>query len=358
VRINISFPCSPTKSVIVDTFRTSKDRLVFSKLSYQLLALVLIALALLPEISRATELPVPRLWRVSSTTDSRGTVIYILAISHPGSELEYDGYLNTKVIPAFLAADVFHCEDGGVLTTNGQPACAHELSDPDDIATLRRARDMVGRGAVEYFRLLSKFLPPPVPDENQILRDAAEFTRGLSEFSVVETLRAQYIYIEAQKPAAATEGAAYPYRPIVDYLMRLRPQIKIESMDRPTDLAHAYCSAGELRAGIISMYMQIYDFDRIDEKPVESIDLKTKEINEKLKSALSEKSVKLDLYESALTCSRTQLWAQRFNTLLDGKIHFLALGAAHLFPSSGPVTSCPGLLTDLRRRGFMVETIR
>ncbi len=298
------------------------------------------------------------MWRVSLPADSKGTVIYILAISHPGSELEYDNYLDAKVIPAFLAADTFHFEDGGPLTTNGQPACAHGLSDPAGVATLRQAREMVGRGAIEYFRQLSKYLPRPGPGDDQIRRDAADFTRDLSEYSVVQTLRAQYIYLIGQNPSLVPQTESYPYQPIVDYLLKLRPEIKIKSMDESTDLVEAYCAAGELRAGIISMYMRLYDFDRINEKPAESVHAKAEEINEKLKSALSERFVNLDLYESALSCPRTQLWLQRFDNLIDGKIHFLALGAAHLFPSSGPVGSCPGLLTDLRRRGFMVETIR
>ncbi len=328
------------------------------KLFRQWLVIASIVLQFTPQISLATAMPIPRMWRVSSPGDTKSTAIYILAVSHPGARLEYDDYLGAKVIPAFLTADVLHFEDGGTLATNTQPDCAHALTDPAGIATLSRARAMVEKGAVEYFRELSKVVQLPPPSEQVLRENAASFTRGLSEFSVVQTLRAQYLYIEAHRPPLTSPAVPYPYTPIIDHLIRLKPGIKIKSMDESTDLAEAYCAAGERRADIISMYMAMYDIDHVADKPGTSGDAAAAKINEKLEGALTGKPVELDVYESALGCARTELWGDRFQKLLDGQVHFLALGAAHLFPSSGPVASCPGLLLDLRRRGFMVETIR
>jgi|GEM_PF-2303852 len=323
----------------------------------QLVIFAMIISALSPAAAQSDGAGVARLWRVSYSGDASGTIIYILAISHEGSALEYDGYLDATVVPAFMASDVLHFEDGGKLATNQQPECRRRLSSPAGVATLKQARAMVGRGADAYFRQLATLLPPPAADPERIRSNAAAFTRSLSEFSVVQTLRAQFVYLQAHD-APGAPATPYPYRPIVEYLRQLKPGVAVESMDAPMDLVDAYCSAGEKRSGIISEYMKTYDLDLLQKAPAETGEAIARKIDEKIRAALAGESIELDLYESAMTCTRTHRWEQRFKNLFDGKTHFLALGAAHLFPSTGPVTACPGLFQDLRQSGFMVEKVR
>ncbi|WP_234409458.1 hypothetical protein, partial [Ideonella sp. B508-1] len=303
--------------------------------------------------SQAGSEGIPRMWRASLPGDKKDTVFYILAISHVGSQIEYDGYFDAVVVPAYLGSDVLHFEDGGKLPTNTQPECEKSLSSPAGIAILNKARETVGRNSVEYFRRLAKFLPAPANDEALIRSNAKIFTQGLSEYSIVQTLRAQYIYLKSQSSTNA-KYPGYPFRPVVERLVQLKPSIQIKSMDEPNDLARAFCSAGEKRAGIIAEYMKLYDMSNDGE----SIDSAVKEVDKEMRSALEDHFLHLDLYESAFTCFRTHLWEQRFKDMLDGKVHFLALGAAHLFPSTGPVASCQGLLQDLHENGFMVEKVR
>src|SRR3954463_56356 len=96
----------------------------------QLTILVMIAFPFPVSQARASGANAPRMWRVSYPGDKNGTLIYILAISHSGSALEYDTYLDARVVPAFLSADVLQFEDGGKLATNDQPECERSLSNP------------------------------------------------------------------------------------------------------------------------------------------------------------------------------------------------------------------------------------
>jgi hypothetical protein len=106
--------------------------------------------------------------------------------------------------------------------------------------------------------------------------------------------------------------------------------------------------------------MELYDIDHDQdpERPIESQEAAARQVDEKLRQLLTQGSGKLNVYESAFTCARTSFWERRLKSLFDGKVHFMALGAAHLFPSSGPIASCPGFLNDLRRSGLMVEMVR
>ncbi|WP_148289888.1 hypothetical protein [Ideonella sp. B508-1] len=323
----------------------------------QLVALVALASAFFPTESQAGSEGIPRLWRASLPGDKKDTVFYILAISHAGSQVEYDEYFDAVVVPAYLGSDVLHFEDGGKLPTNTQPECKKSLSSPAGIAILNQARATVGRNSVEYFRRLAKFLPAPANDEALIRSNAENFTQGLSEYSLVQVLRAQYIYLQPQSSTNDKEPV-YPFQPVVERLVQLKPSIQIKSMDEPDDMARAFCSAGEKRAGIIDEYMKTYDLTRLSNDDGESLDSAAKEIDKRMRSALEDQFLHLDISESAFTCFRTHLWEQRFKDMLDGKVHFLALGAGHLFPSTGPVASCQGLLQDLHENGFMVEKVR
>ena len=82
--------------------------------------------ALSPAVAQSDGAGVARLWRVSYSGDVSGTVIYILAISHDGSALEYNGYLDATVVPAFMASDVLHFEDNGKLIIS---PVAHRIQD-------------------------------------------------------------------------------------------------------------------------------------------------------------------------------------------------------------------------------------
>ena len=129
--------------------------------------------------------PAPRMWKVEGAAGER---IIVLGISHHGSQLEHDSYFHDVVIPQFMQADVLHFEDGGSAFSNQQIECATPLSDADGKATLQSAREIVRRGAVEYFRVILKDLPSGPPAEAVLQDNARKFASGLSEFSVVSVL--------------------------------------------------------------------------------------------------------------------------------------------------------------------------
>ncbi|WP_143742303.1 TraB/GumN family protein [Roseateles chitinivorans] len=56
-------------------------------------------------------------------------------------------------------------------------------------------------------------------------------------------------------------------------------------------------------------------------------------------------------------CPRNERWLPRLLQLDDGKTHFEAQGAAHLFSYEGITRRCDGLLQDLRRRGVAVTPV-
>ena len=292
--------------------------------------------------------PAPRMWKVEGAAGER---IIVLGISHHGSQLEHDSYFHDVVIPQFLQADVLHFEDGGSSFSNQQIECATPLSDEDGKATLQSAREIVQRGAVEYFRVILKDLPSGPPAEAALQDNARKFASGLSEFSVVVVLKNQFEFL---KPQAHVDLAALGGGPVVQTLRALRPNLPVRSMDRPDDMARAYC-ASAVRLDILKAHMASYDPD--SPLPQASKEEAVRQVNEEVREFFVEHRSDPGPFNDAFVCPRNETWLQRMPALNDRKTHFLALGAAHLFPYRGASRQCDGLLSDLRRAGYRVTPI-
>ena len=293
--------------------------------------------------------PAPRMWKVEGAAGER---IIVLGISHHGSQLEHDSYFHDVVIPQFMQADVLHFEDGGSAFSNQQIECATPLSDADGKATLQSAREIVRRGAVEYFRVILKDLPSGPPAEAVLQDNARKFASGLSEFSVVSVLKNQFEFLKPQLyvDAAAVLGGG----PVVQTLRALRPNLPVRSMDRPDDMARAYC-ASAVRLDILKAHMASYDPD--SPLPQASKEEAVRQVNETVREIFVEHQSAPGPFNDAFVCPRNEMWLQRMPALNDRKTHFLALGAAHLFPYRGASRQCDGLLSDLRRAGYRVTPI-
>ncbi|WP_377155132.1 hypothetical protein ACFJIX_23805 [Roseateles sp. UC29_93] len=276
----------------------------------------------------------------------------MLGITHHGSRLENDAYFNNVVISAFRLADVMHFEDGGSAAGNQQVECQTPISDPTGVQTLQRAREIIQKGAVEYFRAISKDLPGGPPAEVVLKDNARIFAEGLSEFSVVSTLKIQYEFL---KPQARLDVSAAGNGPVVQRLRKIRPRLPIQSLDEADDLARAYCSSA-VRLQILKAHIESYnpDFPLPQASAAEAV----RQIDEQAHDLFVEHRSTPGPVNDAFVCPRNELWLERIPAMNDGKVHFLAVGAAHLFPYRGASKQCEGLLSDLQRAGYRVTPIR
>lgn len=297
----------------------------------------------------AAEPSVPRMWKVVGPSGER---MFVLGISHYGSRLEYDAYLRDVVIPAFSQADVLHFEDGGNAYGNQQIECATPLLEPGAKATVHEARSIVQRDAVEYFRRILKDLPSGPPSEKSLEDDARTFANGLSEFSLLTVLKQQYEFLQ---PPAHVGVDALGGGPVVQELLRLRPDLPTQSMDAPDDLALAYC-ASAVRLELLKMHVDSYN--RNSPLPQATEQEALRQADQQVHDIFVEHRSTPGLFGDAFICPRNEMWMTRLPAMRDGRVHFLALGGAHLFPYRGASRQCEGLLSDLQRAGYRVTTVK
>ncbi len=296
----------------------------------------------------AAELTPARLWKFSPHP---GTTVFILGITHFGSRLENDDYFRDRVLPVFESADVLHFEDGGSTPTNLQPPCAKPLNGRD-AAVVEEARRVVRRGAVDYFRTILADLPGGAPGPAILQANAERYARGLSEFGLVVTLRTQYRFLSRRVPPTSNESGAAP---VLNMLRLLRPTLDVRSLDEPGDLVSAYCSSNA-RAGILKWHVDHFDPDKEPEQATRGAALE--QMEQTARALFVDRHTDPDLLGDMLICPRNERWLPRLTALNDGKIHFEAIGASHLFPYEGVSRRCDGLLQDLRRMGMEITPVQ
>lgn len=307
---------------------------------------MLLALAASNGASAADDEPV-RLWKI---TPHPGTTVFILGISHFGSRLEQDGYFFRTVLHAFDKSDVLHIEGGERTFVNDQPACPHPLTGAD-ADLVDQARDILRRGAVPYFKTVLADLPSGPPSEEVLRSNAALYVRDVSEFGLLLMLRLQYQFL---KDAPAQGQADVLPTPVVKTLMQRRPNIDIRSVDERNDLWAAYCGSNA-RAEILKWHIQ--NFDPEHPPAQTSAADAAGQAENSARQVFVDRHVDPNPFMDMFVCPRNERWLPRLLELDDGKTHFEALGAAHLFPYEGITRRCDGLLQDLRRRGVAVTPV-
>lgn len=314
-----------------------------------ILRLLTVSLALATS-AYAAEPSVPRMWKVEG---AKGERMFVLGISHHGSKLENDDYFREVVIPTFSRADVLHFEDGGGGYGNQQIECSEPLADLEGKQVVQKARAIIRRDAVEYFRRILKDLPDGPPSEATLVDDARIFTNELSEFSLVITLKNQYDFLVPQ-PHVSTE--ALGGGPVVQELRKQRPNLPTQSIDELDDMAIAYCaSASAVRLAILKENIDSYNPE--SPLPRGSEEEAVRQIDEMVHDLFVEHRSDPGAFGDAFVCPRNEMWVGRLQTMRDGKTHFLALGGAHLFPYRGTSRQCEGLLSDLQRAGYRVTPV-
>lgn len=309
---------------------------------------LLVASISLASCAHAADASVPRMWKIDGP---RGERMFILGISHHGSTLENDAYFHDIVVPIFRKADVLHFEDGGGGFANQQIECSAPLADPEGKQVVKRAREIVQRDAVEYFRRILKDLPEGLPSKATLEEDARIFAEGLSEFSLVTTLKHQYEFLV---PQGYVSVEVLGGGPVVDELRGLRPDLPTQSMDEPDDMALAYC-ASAVRRELLSEQIDRYNLER--PLPQASKAEAVPKVDESIHNLFIEHRTSPSFFYDAFVCSRNEMWMDRLSVMGDGQNHFLALGVAHLFPYRGTSRQCEGLLSDLRRAGYRVSPV-
>ncbi|WP_431259183.1 hypothetical protein ACQ86G_02615 [Roseateles chitinivorans] len=304
-------------------------------------------LAAVPPAVAADREPI-RLWRV---TPHPGTTVFILGISHFGSRLEQDGYFQRTVLPAFAQSDVLHFEGGEPTFVDQQRPCPEPLKGTD-AAVVTQARALLQRGAVSYFRTVLADLPGGTPSEEVLRENAALYVRDVSEFGLVLMLRLQYRFLV--QSSVERSGDLLP-APVIQLLLARRPDIDTRPADESDDLWAAYCGS-ETRADILRWHVDNFDPEHPPEQATSAI--AERQMEEAARGIFVEGHTDPNLLTDVFVCPRNERWLPRLLGLDDGKTHFEALGAAHLFPYEGSSRHCDGLLQDLRRAGMEVSPVQ
>lgn len=288
-----------------------------------------------------------RLWKI---TPHPGTTVFILGISHFGSRLEQDDYFQKVVLPAFDKSDVLHIEGGERTFVNDMPECPTPLTGKD-AEVVDQARDVLRRSAVPYFRTVLADLPNGPPSEEILQSNAALHVRDISEFGLLLMLRLQYQVLEGGLPQAQADVLPTP---VVKTLMQRRTNIDIRSVDEHDDLWAAYCGSNA-RAEILKWHIQNFD----PERPLKQATVAdaASQVENLARRVFVDRHIDPNPFLDMFVCPRNERWLPRLLELDDGKTHFEALGAAHLFPYEGITRRCDGLLEDLRRRGVAVTPV-
>jgi len=307
----------------------------------------LIAWAAVNPVVAADAEPI-RLWKI---TPHPGTTVFILGISHFGSRLEQDAYFQRAVLPAFAKSDVLHVEGGERTLIERLPACREPLRGRD-LAVVEEARDLLRRGAAPYFRTILADIPGGPPSEDVIQQNAALYVRDVSEFGLLLMLRLQYQFLKETSDRGAAEVLPVP---VVKLLLQARPNIDIRSVDKPDDLWSAYCESST-RVDVLKWHIENFDPNRPPEQAT-LIDA-AGQVEEVARRVFVDGHTDPNPFLDMFVCPRNERWLPRLLSLDDGKTHFEALGAAHLFSYEGGSRRCDGLLQDLRRMGVEVTPVQ
>lgn len=312
---------------------------------------VLVMAMLAAGASSAADLP--RLW--IATKPGNGQVIYVLGITHVGTAVEYDGYLEKRILPAAHRASAFFLEGVGPnREVNAEPACAVPFSDPESIATEAKARRELAELEFKSFQATRDegIMFTRAPDVQ--LRALAELdARELSEIGV---MGAYEIYTAAPAlRASAARGS------VAGTLLKTFAPGQVHDIDDDGAYAKAYCGMGPSRIRIFQARTLGRDLSKApaaDRQIADMTDATDKDFTATIRAhkAVGSLAIPAD-WDVPVTCSRNAQWLRRLAAQPAGSTVFLAAGVAHLFPAGEPPARCQGILQDLADQGYAVHLV-
>jgi hypothetical protein len=306
-----------------------------------------------------------RLWLATKTSDPE-TKIYILAISHLGLPLEYDAYLSDIVLPAFQTAEVFHAEGLGGRENEPYPRCDSSTLDSNGLAILHSAREKDISLAIKVDELLHErqILAGQDDQTSQEQRAIVEqaFINGLDEFELIQNYTTNLSQLKPSNSADderdSNSNMALKEN-IVTFLLELRPTLRSIDLDTKYGVRKAYCNLGKERIKFLESHF--------NQKSVNSAEIKEKAklLNDDFLFYLNNKRLpndslwlNLSVLDNEILCSRSNFWIEEIKNLKDKKVHFIAVGARHIFDNKNGNVKCKGLISKLFDNGYNVSLLR
>jgi hypothetical protein len=301
-----------------------------------------------------------RLWRATRASEGRTQqVIYLFGLTHYGFPSEHDAYFDDVVVPAARTAPILFAEGvGQVPLPWAEPACATPLRDRALPARVERVRR---RLAQAYARQMLAGIEASGAVLTRELRDgvvesAEPLAANLSEYGLVSWATLMSGQIVAHRPARdAGEG-----RPILGALMKAVPFDAVQDVDPAGLQRDAYCRQGDARVAALELLTALDGLEASPAAAAEAARSNALAERDWRRSLSLQRSVGFwssmpkTMAENVL-CLRNASWLDRMTSQGIGRPAFYALGFGHLLPTEG--LSCPGLLADLKQRGFEVERL-
>ena len=301
------------------------------------------------------ETDTPRLWEVTShNADGPQGKFYLLAISHLGVDVEYDGYLDEKVVPAFLQSDALEFEnvDTSSLLTKG---CPTPWPDTKENAQLMQ----MARGRVYSLMEKAVFASPGQsdrPDKKDIEIALKRHADSMPEYGLII-----YLY-EYERQFMPLLGLPLGRGQVTNYLIKKNEKIKTESIDTPEEWLAAYCQMNQYRPEYFRKRIADPRFDQVPSMTQKDVDDASRNFSLTVNNRVPTGEIylsftKSDEEEKANVCGRNNNWLPKMEANMQKGVYFYAVGAAHFFPGTTGNAHCQGLLNDLQAKGMTVRLI-
>jgi len=307
-----------------------------------------------PEIAiAAAPSELPRMWLASKP--GRGPDIYLLGITHLGVPVEYDGYLDSKILPAARRASRFYLEGvSAAREISREPACRQALTDPEAKATEARARAALFELEYESLRSMRDngiaFVKAPDVQLEAMARSDAE---DLSELGLMGAFR---IYEKAPEVTAAGARGS-----VVGPLRALFRPDQVHDIDEPGAFARAYCGMGPSRARYFYEQTLGRGISNLPDSAARLSDTIAR-LNIDFIETIKQTRVTGTLssppeWDRPVVCERNTQWLRKLDSQPARSTLFVAVGIAHLFASGHAGAPCNGLLQDLVDQGYSVHLV-
>lgn len=321
------------------------------------------------------------MWRV--TKDAKSA--YLLAITHNGTAVEHDDYLEEVIEPAFKKSDTFRYESVNFYIGK-DTRCVDFASTQEEInhsPIITQARALAASGYADILRNGQNNSGNP-PWSGDIDKFAADTVAGWSDFDLFWAIFINKFGLKASVPS----GSHSKWSPIVDdlllslnekdkknqrtsdnperinFLLRAGDDHAIESQ---ADIVSAYCAVKGQRWNILSEAIKKLSTDQqfmLDTTFRDSIiSTESDDFRALLQSGGNIEFTDVRQQSSTLVefllCNRSHSWVKSINGLLEKYNQpFIALGVAHFFDIRREDLKCGGLLSDLQQDGFQIELVK
>lgn len=293
---------------------------------------------------------IPRLWEVTGNEEK----FYLLAITHYGLDVEYDDYLERKVVPIFEKVDVLAYEASVVFPTTPKECRYPWPKTPENSQLLKLARERVKTLLMLMFREQAPKSWNGEELASSQEKAAAAMAASYSEYGLVSAMKT----FENSITPSDEKKFKFGRGQVTRYLLNKRKNIAVESVDTTDEYIAAYCNIKETRPEYFRELIKSPRFNDLDSLSQSEIQAANNDFRE---SIVSRKPHGIYGYriaerEKSLVCDRTENWIKKISDNQKKGSYFYALGVNHFLPSDTP-NLCSGLLADLEKKGFTIRLI-